>query len=483
MTSNPIDQVRRLRQSATTWLCTARRAPTWIMPKDKPPYRPYVVLVLEQASNRIRQTRILDKQPTPEAVLDVLVKAMLSSLPQKLLGLGCSRPRQILIDDADLAQALAPRLAEVDVLCEYRPTLAQINAALREMEAYMTKREPIPGLLSLPGATQPLVGEFYAASAEYYRQAPWQRMDNWDPIEVRYPSEGRTRYALVLGSGGETFGLSLYESLEDVRLATLSTGAAGRISWFSLVFEEATSMAFDDLDAIEKYGWPIAGEQAYPLAIKAIPPDKWGVPNASELACLAATARAMPDFVQAGRGEPRPAQVTYPLSGVYGNQTISLRYPAEALFEMEDEDGDSLLGATDSESEEYDSAQALEDFIQDWYWDEPSHELARQMGAFLFEFVDHLETSGLSGKTVQKHLDNCWLIGKFECDYGYHKTFSPEILLGGPAYLYEFKRKVSDAKSAIASYKSTWRKLDRYVRSLGYGSNDEDEARDNGERF
>jgi hypothetical protein len=161
MMSSPIDQIRRLHQSKTTWLCTARRAPFWIMPKDTPPYRPYVVLVLEQASNQIRQTHVLDEPPTPEAALDVLVKAMLSSLPRRLLGLGGrSRPKQILIDDVDLAKALAPRLAEVDVLCEYRPTLAQMNTALREMEAHMTKREPIPGLLSLPGATQPLVGEF-----------------------------------------------------------------------------------------------------------------------------------------------------------------------------------------------------------------------------------------------------------------------------------------------------------------------------------
>ncbi len=122
--------------------------------------------------------------------------------------------------------------------------------------------------------------------------------------------------------------------------------------------------------------------------------------------------------------------------------------------------------------------QELDKFIEDWYWDEPSHELARQMGAFLFEFVAHLETSGLSEKTIRKHWSNCWLIGKFECGYGYHRIFSPEIFLGGPAYLYEFKRKVSEAKSAIASYKSTWRKLDHYVRSLGYGSDDQDEAGD-----
>ena len=65
-----------------------------------------------------------------------------------------------------------------------------------------------------------------------------------------------------------------------------------------------------------------------------------------------------------------------------------------------------------------------------------------------------------------KHVDNCWLIGKFTCDYDYHETFSPEIFRGEPSYLVEFKRKVSDDPSAIKSYKATWRKLARYVQRL-----------------
>lgn len=113
--------------------------------------------------------------------------------------------------------------------------------------------------------------------------------------------------------------------------------------------------------------------------------------------------------------------------------------------------------------------QELERYIEDWYWDERSHEFARQVGAFLFQFMDHLETTGLSERVIRKHNSNCWLIGKLECDYGYHDTFSPEIFIGEPSFLIEFKRKVSDSKYAVDSYKATWRKLARYVRSLGYG--------------
>jgi hypothetical protein len=463
MARSLLDKAHRLRQSDATWLCAVRRAHSWVMPKNRPSYRPYTVLVLEQETELIRRIYTQEEQPTPDAVLEMLLKAMLSPLLGPLLsplvGFGKRvRPASILLDDADLVQALAPRLSEIDIRCDYSPALPLVDASVREIGARMTKREPIPGLLSVPGATEPLVRELFAAAADYYRQAPWRWMNNSFPIEARYPPDGRTRYAVVLGSGGEFFGLSLYETTEDLRLM-YSGAEAGQIPSFSLVLEEATAMAFDDLDAMEKYGWPVAGERAYPLAIKKPSTGAWGVPSASEIAWLAATLRVIPDFVvrhlHADRGLPRPAEATYPLPDVHGSQKIALRYPIN-LLEPE---------AQEEEEQELE----LEEYIQDWYWDEQSHEFARQVGKLLFQFMDHLERTGLSERTIRKHINNCWVIGWLECGYGYHDTFSPEIFLRQPSFTIEFKRKVSDSKYAVASYKTTWRKLARYVRSLGYG--------------
>jgi hypothetical protein len=117
-----------------------------------------------------------------------------------------------------------------------------------------------------------------------------------------------------------------------------------------------------------------------------------------------------------------------------------------------------------------DSADAdLERFIRDWHWDKKSHRYARELGAFLFGFLDELKASGLSPKTLRKHRDNCWLIGSFECRSGwdYEERFAPEDLfeLPEPAHEAEFVRKVSDSESALESYRSTWRKLYRYARS------------------
>ncbi len=122
----------------------------------------------------------------------------------------------------------------------------------------------------------------------------------------------------------------------------------------------------------------------------------------------------------------------------------------------------------------YDNEE-IEDFIEDWYWDNSSHEFARQMARFLFQFIDYLEGMALSKSTIQKHTSNCWCIGYLSCNYGDFDKFSPNCFLNGPFYLSEFKRKFSDSKYAVGSYKTTWNKLDRYVRSLGYDADDDKE--------
>jgi hypothetical protein len=388
--------------------------------------------------------------------------SLLDAMRRPILGSGGRyRPARIVLDDSTLVDALAPALAQIEVHCGYQHTLSLVQDTLDSMAASMHKEELIPGLLSMPGITVPMVEELYTAAADFYRQSPWERLDNKSPIEVRYPPDGQARYVLVLGSGSETFGLASYESLDDIYAIYFPSGpgdAAESMSWFSLIFEEQRAMSFYDLDAMEKYQWPVAAELAYPVAVKAIPGgSEFAIPNAAEVAWLAAALHAIPDFIAqhiyAGRGFPRPAEATFRLPGVHGGQQIALGYRGD-LWDLE------------MEEDEDDEQAELEDFIEDWYWDAASYEFARQVGQFLFDFLDDMETENLSDRTYQKHVDNCWLIGKFTCDYGYHETFSPRIFLGGPSYSYEFKRKVSDAPSALKSYQTTWRKLARYVLRL-----------------
>jgi hypothetical protein len=470
MVIRQLQKAHHLRQRPVTWFASLRRAYSWIRSQEERAYRPYAFVVAEVEHEKVRRIDIARELPTYEDMLASLLKAM----RRPMLGSGGRyRPTRVVLDDAALVKIFAPALSQIQVQCEYRPSLSLLDNVLHELAVHMHKQELIPGLLSVPGATVPLIEDLYTAAAHFFRRAPWEWLGNQSPLEIRYLPGSRSRYALVLGSGGETLGLSLYETIDDIRLVyarSSSDEAKSGVSWCSLVFEEAIAMSFYDLDAIEKYSWPVADESAYPVALKITAGhEEYAIPSAVELAWLAAALRIVPDFIiehlGATHGPAQPGSAVYTLSNVHSGQSMALRYRGDLWDNAWDSPWESPMWS-EEEPIRTEVDKDLERYIEDWYWDEASHTFARQVGDFLLGFMGELRVSGLSKRTVRRHIRNCWLIGKFVCDYGYYEHFSPDIFLGEPRYLAEFKRKVSDSPWAIKSYMATWRKISHYVREL-----------------
>jgi hypothetical protein len=455
-----LEKAAKLPQTQANWQATVRLAPAWIAPKDRSKYRPHLVLVLDMESGAIRMLMMEEQRPAPEAILSLLANAM--SKPMMGAG-GRQRPARILFDDQGLVQALAPQLAEIGVRCDYAAALPAVETLLRELSAQLNDGEVRPGLLEVPGITLPLLAEFYAAATYFYQQAPWRWVDNLAALEVRYPVDGPVRYVAIMGFGGQEFGLAVFPTAKDLGLQYSNLEPdqlMQKMTALSVTYGESDFLAFDDLDAITKHGWSLAGSNAYPLMMKSIPPGKLGSLNKAEIALFAAALRTLPDFVaQHLRGESttlRAAEAAFALPNVHANQQIAYRYPVD-LPEL----------ATLREQAAVDDEE-IEEMIGDWYWDDESHAFARQVGSLLIEFLNYLEWTGLSEQTLRKHEQNCWLIGKFTCDYGGFKTYTPAIFRGGPFYLSEFRRKVSSSANALNSYQTTWRKLERYLREQDY---------------
>ncbi len=114
--------------------------------------------------------------------------------------------------------------------------------------------------------------------------------------------------------------------------------------------------------------------------------------------------------------------------------------------------------------------QELEDYIKDWYYGDEMHEFAKALGRYLLKFIVYLHKQDMSEKTRRKHIDNCWCIGYLECNFGYHDEFVPGSVFYSPSagHEYDFARKFSSSKSAMASYKSTMRNLYAYTKGLGH---------------
>ena len=78
-----------------------------------------------------------------------------------------------------------------------------------------------------------------------------------------------------MGNAGTEFGLGLFFSAEELeRVYEIgSRFDTERMSFrtASVIFSEPIYVAFEDLDAIELHGWPIAGPEAYPHLLQILP--------------------------------------------------------------------------------------------------------------------------------------------------------------------------------------------------------------------
>lgn len=325
-------------QTSDAWYFAIRRVNTWIESGEGEPVRPYLQILVNLSSGLIMNLAVV-KKPDLQALPKFLHTPMTTS--NSKFGIKAGRPAWILFEDAQVMEALKPGLEAIGVKVESEDHRKQLDELIKEIESYMSEGEAeVRGLLSVKNVTVDLVGDLFAAAADYYRAAPWVQLSNEDFLAVRLPSQKKPYYVCVMGQGGVEYGLALYKSWEDIErtlrfmgdpLETISPSGSHAIT-----FNEVTQVPFDDLDAIEQYGWPVVEDQAYPVPLVFIPPDRVERPGREELIFYTAALRAIPVFVrdhwkrdEQGQGVPVMAMV--PVSTLSGEVAVEIVYPAGEL--------------------------------------------------------------------------------------------------------------------------------------------------------
>lgn len=261
-----LPMVAKLPATGEHWAVTVRRARTWVQEFGQRPYRPYLVLTISNAGF-IMGTKVLATAPNA----DDLVEELLGMMRKPVIGAGSPRrPAMLGIDDAAMSAALEPYLAQVGVEVFAAESLPMVEEPLAELERAMNKNAPtLPSLSEMPGVSDALLARYFTLSAAYYQAAPWRRLTDEFPVEIRYPATEAPRLVVVMGNMGEVFGLSAFEHKDDLlSVYRQPTGTANRPKdWSSIaiMYDEAPTMSFADLDAIEAHHWPIAAPNAYPM--------------------------------------------------------------------------------------------------------------------------------------------------------------------------------------------------------------------------
>jgi tetratricopeptide (TPR) repeat protein len=300
------EALRGLPQAFDVWQADARQMPVWIG-REGALYRPWMVLVLSQSDDLVLGQGLTEERPTADHLWDVLAGAMQGPLAGQP-----HRPTQVQLRPGPLTDALRPHLDEVGVEPVPTAELDQLDAAFEGLGRHLAGDAP-PGLLNTEGVTPEQVAAVFEAAAEFYQQAPWRDLGYEATIQISSEQlPGGPWYAVVFGQSGMAFGMALYDDLASLRELQRGTASdeenAEASSALSVTFGEPWDIPVADLEASERYGWKVAGPNAYPSVFRKEVGMVMRPPLPEELTLMEACLRAIPGFVHEHASDPSAAE-------------------------------------------------------------------------------------------------------------------------------------------------------------------------------
>ncbi|MFB0524472.1 MAG: tetratricopeptide repeat protein [Phycisphaerae bacterium] len=288
-------QVERLKQlpqqKSEVWQGGLVKLPMWLQEENREPSRPWLAGWISLKTRLVHTTA---PQPREDINFETALQSLVNfACDQELTGY---RPGKIEVKDAALAEHLGGLLAEVDIKVEQRNKLFTFDEMIADMAEHIRGRPLVPGTLDSKGVTVDSMRSFADAASKFYQSEPWQYLTDEDLIEVESPFVNASlRYFTLLGAGGTTFGMGFFDSpaqleslLEQGGRASLSTD-----KHWTVLFGPITELPFGDADLWEDYHLPVAGKDAYPVAICFEPGGKQRRPGPDILAFLEGLMRAL----------------------------------------------------------------------------------------------------------------------------------------------------------------------------------------------
>jgi hypothetical protein len=305
-------RLEALPQRFDIWQLDARLATNPLQAGDRS-VRPWMTVVVSRTDDHVLGFEFSHEEPTLDQIWQTLLKAM-----QEPAAGEPHRPTEVQLTKEDLATQLRPRLQSINVECQVVEALDQIDEVFEELGSHLSEQRE-PGLLDMPGVTPEAVGSFFDAAALFFEQTPWSRTGE-RPIQVECSQfKSGPWYAIIMGQGGMTKGLVLYDNLETlqrIQQGNLSDEENARLSaGLTIVFGEKDDLVPADGEAAEKYAWRVAESHAYPSVYRMEQGLSMRQPLAWEVQLLEGCLRGIPEFVRKKTRRLEPLPITVPAAG------------------------------------------------------------------------------------------------------------------------------------------------------------------------
>jgi hypothetical protein len=314
-----LDELASLPQSiGESWQADVRRLPGWLEQGGEL-RRPWASLVTSRDEQTVL-TQDLSMDPPPDAWI---WKNVVDAIHRPLMG-EPHRPGIVEVASEAFQQVLIDRLEAIGVRCVVAGELEQIDEIFRQLGKFLSGGKALSPLTDVPGVRLDDIRVFYEAAADFYRAAPWRLVRGDTALKIECPKfNTHTWYGVVMGQSGLVLGLALYEDL--AMLQRLFRGSdngeemSRRATGLSVIYGEGFETPIADLDAAQRYGWPVVAPEAHPNPIYVNPGRSMRPPLAWELELLTGCLRAVPQFLQSG-----DTRATIRTPGPRGDLTLEL---------------------------------------------------------------------------------------------------------------------------------------------------------------
>lgn len=222
---------------------------------------PEVQLVLwRSAASELVHTRPV--MLADERQLTVLVDVMLEFLTEHEFPF---RPSRIECNDRELSDGLNNLLRDSGTIAVMAP-MPEWHALLAQiLDRLLQAGPPIPSLRDA-GCTDRQIKAFAQAAAAFYRAALWNHLDDIDLIRIETPEPPPfLKYAVVLGTASETYGLGFYDDAE-IHYDLMGQRIDPRtLRLFSLTYGRPDQDASGDVELWRELDLPLETGDAFPL--------------------------------------------------------------------------------------------------------------------------------------------------------------------------------------------------------------------------
>ncbi len=263
----PLDDILEIPEGEREiWEIDWRTVETWVPdPETNEPVQPWMVLVGAPEDGAIRAQQLSMTAPTEAVITRVLAEAILNPMSGEV-----ARPTVLLVRQLSHRLELERTAKSIgcDVVVGDCHLVDRVHKAIQENNGGNAPK--FGALIHQPDMTPEVMGDFFKASAAYYKSRIYTRVRPELTVEIScLELMPKSFTAVTMGQMGQEIGIMLFDNPKTARSMfqsgdTDSEKNARRISGIGYSINGKELLHPADVAAAEQFGWPVPSSETWP---------------------------------------------------------------------------------------------------------------------------------------------------------------------------------------------------------------------------